>query len=223
MADGCARHTARRALLALAFSALAQVAHAAPGTPAPELAPYLRAAGVGYPPRALVLLALKRERRLELYAGSSAQTLRFVRDYPLLGLSGTIGPKRAEGDRQVPEGIYRIVGLNPNSRFHRSLELDYPNGFDRDMARRDGRSRLGGEIFIHGGSASEGCLAVGNRFAEEIYELVRDAGPASATVILSPWDFRTSAAPPPATAPAWTGLLYERIHEAIRHLPLARW
>ena len=193
-----------------------------------ELLPYLRAAGVDYPPETVVLLGLKHERRLELYAGPSQDRLRFVRDYPVLNASGALGPKRAEGDQQVPEGIYRLVGLNRNSRYHRSLELDYPNRFDREMARRDGRPGLGNEIFIHGGAASAGCLALGDRSAEELFVLANDTGIDKVTVILSPWDFRIG---PPTFSPmghvsdrpAWLDELYSHIGDALQRLPSPRW
>ena len=56
--------------------------------------------------------------------------------YPVLGASGVLGPKLKEGDRQVPEGVYRVPELNPNSDFHLSLRLDYPNEFDRAQGAR---------------------------------------------------------------------------------------
>ena len=87
----------------------------------------------------------------------------FVLADPILAASGVSGPKR-EGDKQVPEGFYRIELLNPNSRYHLSLRVNYPNADDLERARQDGRalSTLGGDIMIHGGSASIGCLALGD-------------------------------------------------------------
>ncbi len=111
-------------------------------------------AGVPYPPTAVTLLGLKEEGRLEVWADG-----RFVRSYPILGQSGVAGPKLREGDRQVPEGVYRIIGLNPNSSYHLSMELNYPNDEDLAQARLDGRDHPGSEIFIHGSNQSIGCLA----------------------------------------------------------------
>ena len=123
------------------------------GYPARQrLAPYFRAAGVDYPPQTVVLVGLKWEKRVELYAGNSPDELKFIRYYEMLAASGTLGPKLREGDRQVPEGIYRFTQLNPNSSFHLSLKIDYPNTFDRMMGRVENRRNLGGAIFIHGGS-----------------------------------------------------------------------
>ena len=134
-----------------------------------RLLPYFQAAQVSYPPKVLVLVGLKQERRLEVYAGDDDDALRFIRSYPVLAASGVLGPKLREGDHQVPEGLYRIDGLNPNSRFHLSLKVSYPNEFDRRIAADEGRSDLGGDIFIHGQAVSVGCLAMGDTVAEELF------------------------------------------------------
>jgi hypothetical protein len=97
------------------------------------------AAGVPYPPARFLLLGLKQERALQLYAAGPAQDLAFIRSFAIIGASGELGPKLQEGDRQVPEGVYRIVYLNPNSIAHLSLALSYPNDFDRAHADEDGR------------------------------------------------------------------------------------
>ena len=76
------------------------------------------------------------------------------------------GPKRKEGDRQVPEGCYTIAVFNPKSRFHLSLGLDYPNESDRILADP---ARPGGEIYIHGSAVSIGCLPLGDAGIEELY------------------------------------------------------
>src|SRR5262249_3522532 len=132
-----------------------------------RLVPYFAAAGVPYPPARFLLLGLKEERELQLYAAGPGQAFAFIRSFAVLGASGGLGPKLREGDRQVPEGVYRIVYLNPNSVAHLSLALDYPNPFDRMHADEEGResATLGGDIMIHGGSDSIGCLAVGDEAA----------------------------------------------------------
>ena len=85
--------------------------------------------------------------------------------------SGGAGPKRREGDLQVPEGVYRIDRFNPNSRFHLSLGLDYPNASDRLRGAR----RPGADIFIHGNRVSIGCLAMTDRVIDEIYPICESA------------------------------------------------
>ncbi len=186
-----------------------------------RLAPYFASAGVAYPPSVVVLVGLKSERELEVYAGRSTEDLRFIRSYPVLAASGTLGPKLEEGDRQVPEGIYRISGLNPNSRYHLSLQIDYPNVLDRELARRDGRRRLGGDIFIHGGARSIGCLAVGDAAVEELFVLVAQSGSADVPVILTPIDFRRPRVngSHPALSGSVGAAIYPGIRRAMERLP----
>ena len=118
-----------------------------------RLQPHFEQAGVAYPPLKITMVGLKQQRQLQIYAGETESALSFITSYPILAASGVAGPKLAEGDRQVPEGLYRVEGLNPNSRYHLSVKVDYPNAFDREMAAADGRTGLGGDIFIHGGAA----------------------------------------------------------------------
>ena len=178
---------------------------------AARIAPHFRRAGLTFPPREVVLLAMKKERRLDLWARNDG-AYAFVRSYEVQGASGIAGPKLREGDRQVPEGLYRVVGLNPNSAFHLSLKLNYPNAFDRRQAERDGRSNPGSDIFIHGKSASIGCLAMGDRAIEELFVLAARIGGSNMRVVIAPHDPRSR--PLRASGdklPAWTGGLYTRI------------
>jgi murein L,D-transpeptidase YafK len=169
--------------------------------------------GCPHPPARLALVAIKDERRLELWAPGAGGEWRLVKEYPVLAASGRAGPKLREGDRQVPEGLYRVVFLNPKSKFHLSMQIDYPNEFDREMGRRDGREALGGEIFIHGEAVSIGCLAIGNPAIEELYALVEATGKERVRVLIAPWDLRKpgAALAPPPGAPEWAGGLYERL------------
>jgi murein L,D-transpeptidase YafK len=167
-------------------------------------------------------LVLKEERRLEIYADGEAG-VRFIREYPILAASGTSGPKLREGDNQVPEGIYAIESLNPNSAYHVSLRLNYPNAFDRAQAQSDGRSNLGGDIMIHGKAVSIGCVAVGDKAAEDIFTLAADTGLKNMKVVCSPIDFRRhNAIPRRATLSPWTDKLYAQIKSALSELPIAR-
>ena len=104
--------------------------------------PLLAKAGLRAHPVRAVLVFFKDENRLHLYAGKRGG-MKFVKSYPVLAASGRAGPKLREGDEQVPEGIYGVEGLNPNSKFHVSLRVGYPNAFDRAKARRDGRASSG--------------------------------------------------------------------------------
>ena len=176
-----------------------------------------------YPPARFLLLGLKQERELQLYAAGPAQGFAFIRPFAILGASGEIGPKLREGDRQVPEGVYRIVYLNPNSIAHLSLALSYPNPFDRIHADEDGRepATLGGDIMIHGGADSVGCLAVGDPAAEDLFVLAADTDWQQAVVLISPVDFRRAALPAdyhPTTD--WIDRLYGWLRAELGLLPV---
>ena len=197
----------------------ARVAEYGPAARA-RLAPYFAAARIAYPPTRFVLVGLKLEHELHLLASRPDGSLAFIRSYPILGESGTLGPKLREGDGQVPEGFYRIVYLNPHSVAHLSLALGYPNDDDRARAAEDGRDTLGGDIMIHGGSTSYGCLAIGDEAAEELFVLAADAGFEDALVVLSPVDFRRRALPvDDGRHPAWVGDLYDRLAAELTRLP----
>ena len=170
-----------------------------------RLRPYFASAGVPHPPPEITLVALKAERRLELWA-PGPRGWRLVRFWKVLAASGGPGPKLREGDRQVPEGAYRIDAMNPNSKFHLSMRIDYPNARDRAQAAREGRTNLGGEIFIHGGAASIGCIAIGDSAIEELFVLVARVGPQRANVLVAPHDLRRR--PAPADPRPWVVDLY---------------
>lgn len=180
-----------------------------------RLRPSFAAAGVPFPPKRIALVAFKDIFRLELYAEHNGRWV-FVRDYRIRGASGQAGPKLREGDRQVPEGVYAIEGLNPNSSFHLSMKVDYPNEFDRAMAQRDGRTQLGGDIFIHGESASVGCLAMGNEAIEELFTLAADIGAEQVHVLIAPCDLRTQTPAPMAESPPWLPELYAQLETELR-------
>lgn len=177
-----------------------------------RLTPYFADAAVGYPPAELVLIGIKDSKTLELWARQEAGAFVHVRTYPILAASGQLGPKLREGDRQVPEGLYRIESLHPNSLFHLALRVNYPNDHDRQRALEDGRTNLGGDIMIHGSNGSVGCLAMGDEAAEDLFVLVADTGLDNTQLILTPTDFRTSELPNDlAGLPAWTSRLYSDI------------
>ena len=185
-----------------------------------RLEPKFEAAGVPYPPRLVTLIGLKEERLLQVYAAGADEQFRFICSYPVLAASGVPGPKLREGDRQVPEGIYRVPELNPNSLFHLSIRLDYPNEFDRARGAEEGRAKLGGDIMIHGDARSRGCLAMGDPAAEDLFVLVALTGTENVRVILAPLDFRTrERIDTPEGAPNWTGKLYEVIARELAPYP----
>ncbi|KKC99316.1 L,D-transpeptidase family protein [Photobacterium halotolerans] len=171
-----------------------------------------RQANVSYPPAKIALLGLKEEKALELWAFDEKGERHFVYSYPVTAASGKAGPKLKEGDRQVPEGIYKIIGLNPNSRFHLSMKLNYPNDFDLKYAALEGRQSPGSNIFIHGKADSIGCLAIGDSAVEELFTLVGKIGKNNVEVVIAPHDPRKNPIRPvPETSPAWISELYASI------------
>ncbi|MBW3553700.1 MAG: hypothetical protein KY466_09320 [Gemmatimonadetes bacterium] len=137
--------------------------------------------GVDYPAAELFLRVFKHERQMEVWARShpDAPFVR-VRSYTVCSLPGQLGPKRRMGDLQVPEGFYYIDDFNPVSEFHLSLRVSYPNTADR--LRRDALS-LGGDIFVHGGCATVGCVPIEDRNMEELYWLAVQATDAGQRLI----------------------------------------
>jgi hypothetical protein len=177
-----------------------------------RLEPHFKKASVSYPPRELIFVGLKEEKVLEIYARSGTNDFNFIRAFPVRAASGVAGPKLREGDRQVPEGIYKIELLNPNSSYHLSLRVGYPNDFDRAQARKENRTKLGGDIMIHGAAVSIGCLAMGDEVAEDLFVLAADTGIERIKVILSPVDFRAGkSVPKDVKAPDWAPTLYAEI------------
>ena len=96
---------------------------------------------------------------------------RLFATYPICLWSGRLGPKLKEGDLQAPEGFYSVTKeqLNPNSRWHRSFNLGFPNAFDRS------HERTGSFLMVHGGCLSVGCFAMTNDVVDEIWRLVTAA------------------------------------------------
>lgn len=136
------------------------------------------AAGVNDPAREVFLRAFKYEGELELWARNRTNAVatggwRRVHTFPILRASGHLGPKRQEGDGQVPEGFYVVERFNPKSLFHLSMGLNYPNA--SDLVLTTDREHPGSDIYIHGDCESIGCLAMGDPAIEEIYLAAWDA------------------------------------------------
>ncbi|UNM96280.1 L,D-transpeptidase family protein [Ignatzschineria rhizosphaerae] len=120
----------------------------------------------------VLIRIFKEESMLELWMkpAGKEQYIHFS-NYPICNFSGTLGPKVYEGDRQAPEGFYRVNkhALNPYSRFYKSFNLGYPNRFDRSLGR------TGNYLMVHGKCDSVGCYAMTDEQIEEIYSLVEMA------------------------------------------------
>jgi murein L,D-transpeptidase YafK len=113
----------------------------------------------------------KRERRLELWLSASGGRYRLFRSYDICTYSGDLGPKLKEGDRQSPEGFYRVglKQLNPYSRHHLAFNLGFPNALDQAL------SRTGSALMVHGGCSSIGCYAITDSNIDEVYAVVEAA------------------------------------------------
>ena len=183
-----------------------------------RLAERFTAANAQWPPDDIALVAIKDEKSLELHARAEGKPWKLIHRYPVMAASGTSGPKLRQGDMQVPEGVYGISFLNPDSRFHVSLRVNYPNAFDRQMAAKDGRTNLGGDIMIHGKNVSKGCLAIGDAAAEEIFVLAAQIGLPNVKVVIAPTDFRSRGVPDAEPGqPQWLKGLYTEVASELSH------
>lgn len=150
--------------------ALAAAGQPLPGTPPlADLDQRLAAAGLkrGAP---VFVRIFKREFELELWM-RGPEGFRHFATYPICTWSGRLGPKFNTGDRQAPEGVYTVDkrALNPQSRWHRSFNVGFPNAFDR------AHGRTGSFLMVHGGCSSAGCYAMTNAVIDEIWTLTEAA------------------------------------------------
>jgi murein L,D-transpeptidase YafK len=123
-------------------------------------------------PNAPILMRVfKKESELEVWKQTRSGEYRLLKMFPICRWSGQLGPKAREGDRQAPEGFYWVGArqLNPNSSYHLSFDIGYPNAFDR------AHGRTGSFLMVHGSCTSAGCYAMTDEQIEEIYALARDA------------------------------------------------
>ncbi len=120
----------------------------------------------------IYIRAFKSQNDLELWARNiDNNEYKHIKTYRICALSGKLGPKRAQGDRQVPEGLYFIDEFNPKSDYYLSLLLNYPNYSDS----ANGGVKLGGDIYIHGGCVTIGCLPMTNDGIQELYAICLNA------------------------------------------------
>src|SRR5262249_13727700 len=118
----------------------------------------------------MMIRIFKSEAELELWMEVGGRFELFT-TYPICNWSGTLGPKLAEGDMQSPEGLY-VIGsrqLRRSVRWRRSLDLGFPNTFDRSFRR------TGSDVLLHGGCTSTGCYAMTDQVIEEIFQLSQAA------------------------------------------------
>ncbi len=125
------------------------------------------AKGLQWPAKYVYIRSFKYDSQLELWVKSSiSEPFRLFKTYKVCAMAGSLGPKRMAGDYQVPEGFYYINEFNPNSLYHLSLGLNYPNASDRLLSDS---SLPGGDIYIHGSCVTQGCIPITNDQIEELY------------------------------------------------------
>ena len=121
----------------------------------------------------LFLRAFKKEQSLEVWIKEEdKEEFVLLHTYPFCSTSGILGPKRKEGDLQIPEGIYHINHFNPVSNFHLSLGVSYPNASDKILSDK---LHPGGSIYIHGNCVTIGCIPITDDKIKELYVLAVEA------------------------------------------------
>lgn len=121
----------------------------------------------------LFLRAFKKEMKLEVWVKEKNKTAwSLLTVYPFCSTSGILGPKRKEGDLQIPEGVYHINHFNPLSNFYLSLGVNYPNASDKILSNKQ---HPGGNIYIHGNCVTIGCIPITDEKIKELYLLAVEA------------------------------------------------
>jgi len=129
-------------------------------------------AGFQWPPKDIYIRAFKYDSQLEIWArDSDDEVFKLFKTYRVCALAGTLGPKRIEGDYQVPEGFYYINKFIPNSEFNLALSLNYPNASDKILSDS---LKPGGGIYIHGSCVTVGCIPLMDNI-QEVYLLAAQA------------------------------------------------
>lgn len=124
-------------------------------------------ADLSWPPKEIYIRSFKYDSQLEVWGRNNRdEAFKLVKTYKICALSGTMGPKRMDGDFQVPEGFYFINEFRPNSNYHLALGINYPNASDKLLSDS---IKPGGEIFIHGNCVTQGCIPIQNDQIEELY------------------------------------------------------
>jgi murein L,D-transpeptidase YafK len=121
----------------------------------------------------IFIRVFKTDNILELWGRNRNGKFVLLKKYGICASSGISGPKREQGDSQVPEGFYVINTFNPNSNFYLSLGISYPNQSDRILGNA---KNPGGDIFIHGNCVTIGCIPVTDDKIKELYIYAVEAG-----------------------------------------------
>ena len=159
------------ALLLMGANLAAQAQPAKALVPVPSATQALMAARDMDSRSPILIRAFKKESELEVWKMTRSGRYALLKTYPICRWSGQLGPKRKTGDRQTPEGFYSVPSekMNPNSSYHLSFDLGYPNAYDR------AHGGTGSYLMTHGTCSSMGCFAMTDAQISEIYSLARDA------------------------------------------------
>lgn len=149
-----------------------------------------RRAGLEWPVRFMYIRSFKHERELEVWVKNDyTEPFKLYKTYRVCATSGGFGPKRKEGDKQIPEGFYYINEFRPNSTYHLALGLNYPNVSDQILSDPQ---KPGGDIYIHGNCVTIGCLPLTDSLIEQVYFLssvVKEQGQDFIPVHIYPYRF----------------------------------
>ena len=138
----------------------------------------------------VLIRSYKKEAEIEIWKMKADGHYGLLKTFPMCRWSGQLGPKRREGDRQVPEGFYPITPaqMNPNSAYYLSFNVGYPNNYDRV------HEHGGGSIMVHGACSSAGCFSMTDEQIAEIYAIARDGFAGGQRAIqMQSFPFRMSA------------------------------
>jgi len=197
------------------------IVHKIGNTALNRLQPDLTAAGFKSLPHEIALVAIKQDQILEVWGKLDSEWM-LIKKYPFTAYSGKPGPKLREGDKQIPEGIYEIEYLNPNSLFYLSMKVSYPNEFDKEKATEDGRSDIGTDIFIHGKDNTVGCIPIGDKAIEEVFVLASKTIENNIRVVISPVDFRLTNYRPSVANINWEEELYTTLEKELKKFSQVR-
>ncbi len=126
-----------------------------------------------WPAKYMYIRSFKYDSQLEVWVKNDVkEQFKLFKTYKVCALAGTLGPKRMEGDYQVPEGFYYINEFNPKSNYYLSLGINYPNASDKVLSDS---LRPGSAIFIHGSCVTVGCIPIRDEQIDELYILAAHA------------------------------------------------
>ncbi|MBI3501165.1 MAG: L,D-transpeptidase family protein [Bacteroidetes bacterium] len=147
------------------------------------------AKGIELSAAGIFIRAFKQEAQLEIWAKNKQEKYELIKTYSICSSSGELGPKRKQGDGQVPEGFYEIERFNPSSNFYLSLGVSYPNASDKILGEK---KNLGGDIFIHGNCVTIGCMPITDDKIKEVYVMAVEAKSNGGKIPVHLFPFRMS-------------------------------